>query len=95
MKQNDKLTAIEGYLESLFPDCPIDRGWDQNTRRHTFRVDLPNGEIKHRIGFSSEFVDDNSLEEVIDHLDKWNLKGHLEQAEKAMVVVSNKGIALL
>lgn len=58
MQTDEKLSLIREYLSVAFPDHPINYHWDSSRECHHFRVDTPDGHVKHNILLSRELVDD-------------------------------------
>ena len=92
MDEKDKLLGIENYLKELLPGCSIEITWDSESSRHVFRVDGPNGETRHTIAISSEFVSGNNLEDIVICLRLYNLNGYLEIFGKKEIMVTDDGI---
>jgi hypothetical protein len=94
METKDKLELTRGYLGAAFPDHPIQYRWDPSRESHHFRVDTPDGHVKHNILLSRELVDDNPADLIHDHFREHAFRGHLEDAGKRKVLVTNEGISV-
>ena len=94
METNDKLALIRDYLNVAFPDHRIEDRWDTGRMSHYFRVDVPDGCIRHNILLSHEFVDDNASDLIHDHSREHDFRGKLEEAGKRIVLVTNEGISV-
>jgi hypothetical protein len=94
METKDNPGLIREYLSVAFPDHPIEYQWDPTSESHHFRVDAPDGHVKHNILLSPKLVDDNPADLIHDHFREHDFRGHLEAAGKGMVVVTNEGISV-
>ena len=66
----DKLEAIASYLQSLFPECLIEKIEDplrcQLFRKHIFRIEDHGHEIEHFFSLDYDYLHHNTPDEVID-----------------------------
>jgi hypothetical protein len=92
MNENVKLSAIEDYLKSFLQECSIFY-YSDGHKNHVFRVDAPDGDVKHLLRVSFEFIRDSSPEEIIKGFSNWDLIKSLEIAGKNEVIVTKSGIS--
>jgi hypothetical protein len=94
-----KLQAIASYLQSLFPECLIERVEDplrcQLFRKHIFRLEDRAQEIEHFFSLDYDYLDRNTPEEVFDLFEKRNLKNVLKDPERKEVIMTDDGIRVI
>lgn len=95
----DKLRAIASYLQSLFPECLIERIEDplrcQLFRKHMFRIEDRGQEIEHFFSIDYDYLDRNTPDEVIDMFEKRNLKDVLEDPDRKEIIMTDDGIRVI
>ena len=94
MDKKGTQSNVNNYLQELFPECLIDMEWDFHSGGLKFRVDNPDGRIKHRSRFTSEFLEDQTTDEIVSKLNLWVLKKILDMAQEQMVFVTYNGIKI-
>ncbi len=92
MSYEQKLSRIQSYLESLFSECyvHIEPEFEQST--FCFRVDDPDGRVKHLLAVSEEFLSDFTADQVEKKLEAWNVKKVMEDAGRMKILVSTFGL---
>ena len=102
MTYNDwaaKLQAIASYLQSLFPECLIEKIEDplrcQLFRKHIFRIEDRGQEIEHFFSIDYDYLDRNTPDEVIDMFEKRNLKNVLEDPGRKEIIMTDDGIRVI
>ena len=95
----DKLQAIETYLQSLFPECLIERVDDplrcQLFRKHIFRLEDRDNEIEHFFSLDYEYLDRNTPDDIIDLFEKRSLKNVLADPGRKEVIMTDDGIRVI
>ena len=95
----DKLQAIASYLQSLFPDCLIERIADplrcQLFRKHMFRLEDSGKGIEHFFSLDYDYLDHNTPDEIIDRFEKRNLKNVLAEPVKKEIIMTDDGIRVI
>jgi len=95
----DKLQAIASYLQSLFPECLIEKIEDplrcQLFRKHIFRIEDRGQEIEHFFSIDYDYLDRNTPDEVIDMFEKRNLKNVLEDPGRKEIIMTDDGIRVI
>ena len=95
----NKLQAIESYLQSLFPECHIEKIDDplkcQLFRKHIFRIEDRCREIEHFFSLDYDYLHHNTPEEVIDLFEKRNLKKTLAEPGRKEVIMTDDGIRVV
>jgi hypothetical protein len=95
----DKLRAIASYLQSIFPECLIERIEDplrcQLFRKHIFRIEDRGQEIEHFFSIDYDYLDRNTPDEVIDMFEKRNLKDVLEDPDRKEIIMTDDGIRVI
>ncbi len=85
MSYVQKLSRIQSYLKSLFSECSIhiEPEFEQST--FCFRVDDPDGRVKHLLAVSEEFLSE---------LETWNVKRVMGEAGRMKILVSTSGLKM-
>jgi hypothetical protein len=95
----DKLQAIESYLQSLFPESLIERIEDplrcQLFRKNMFRLEDRENEIVHFFSLDYDYLDRNTLDEVIDLFEKRNVKNILADPVRKEVIMTDDGMRVI
>lgn len=95
----DKLEAIASYLQSLFPECLIEKIEDalrcQLLRKHIFRIEDRGHKIEHFFSLDYDYSHHNTLDEVIDLFEKRNLAKTLEEPGRKEVIITDDGIRVI
>jgi hypothetical protein len=95
----NKLQAIASYLQSLFPECLIERIEDplrcQLFRKHIFRIEDRGHEIEHFLSLDYDYLHGKAPDEVIDLFEKKNLKNVLESPGRKEVIMTDDGIRVI
>ena len=95
----DKLQAVESYLQSIFPDRLIERVDDplrcQLFRKHIFRLEDRGKEIEHFFSLDYDYLDRNTLDEIIDLFEKRNLKNVLADPVRKEVIMTEDGTRVI
>jgi len=95
----DKLRAIASYLQSIFPECLIERIEDplrcQLFRKHIFRIEDRVHEIEHFFSLDYDYLDRNTPDEIIDMFEKRNLKDALEDPGRKEIIMTDDGIRVI
>ena len=95
----DKLEAILTYLQSIFPDCRIEKIEDplrcQLFRKHMFRIENRGHEIEHFFSLDYDYLDHNTPDEIIDLFEKLNLKKTLEEPGRKEIIMTDDGIRVI
>ncbi len=88
MSYEQKLSRIQSYLESLFPECSVhlELEFEQSTFR--CRGDEPDGRVKHLLGVSEEFLSDFTADQIEKKLEAWNVKRVMGVAGRRIVRVT-------
>ncbi len=75
MSYEQKLSRIQSYLESIFLECSvhIEPEFEQST--FCFRVDDPDGRVKHLLAVSEEFLSDFTADQIGRSLRPGMLRG--------------------
>jgi hypothetical protein len=94
-----KLQAIAAYLQSLFPECLIERVEDplrcQLFRKHIFRLEDRARGIEHFFSLDYDYLHHNTPNEVIDLFEKRKVKEILEDPERKEVIMTDDGIRVI
>ena len=95
----NKLQAIESYLQSLFPECVIEKIEDplrsQLFRKHIFRIEDRGRKIEHFFSLHYDYLHHNTPSEVIDLFEKRNLKIVLEKPGRMEIIMTDDGIRMM
>jgi hypothetical protein len=95
----DKLQAVESYLQSVFPECLIERVDDplrcQLFRKHIFRLEYASHKIEHFFSLDYDYLHGNTVDEVIDLFEKRNLKSVLGEPGRKEVIMTDDGIRVI
>jgi hypothetical protein len=95
----DKLQAIVFYLQSLFPECLIERIEDplrcQLFRKHIFRIEDRGREIEHFLSLDYDYLHRNTPAQVIELFEKRKLKNVLESPGRNEVIMTDDGIRVI
>ncbi len=95
-----KLSHIQSYLESLFPECSVhiepefERSKFRFPSTFRFRVDDPDGRVKHLLGVSEEFLSDFTADQIEKKLETWNVKRVMGEAGRRRVRVTKSGLTV-
>ncbi len=94
MSYEQKLSHIQSYLESLFPECSvhIEPEFEQST--FCFRLDDPDGRVKHLLGVSEGFLSDFTADQIEKKLETWNVKRVMGKAGRRRVRVTKSGLTV-
>jgi len=94
MSYEQKLSSIQSYLESLFSECSvhIEPEFEQSTFR--FRVDDPDGRVKHLLAVSDDVLSDFTADQVEEMLETWNVKRVMGEAGRMKILVSTFGLKM-
>jgi len=94
MSYEQKLSHIQSYLESLFPECSvhIEPEFEQST--FCFRLDDPDGRVKHLLGVSEGFLSDFTADQIEKKLETWNVKRVMGEAGRRRVRVTRPGLTV-
>ena len=97
MSYEQKLSRIQSYLESLFPECSvhIEPEFEPSTFRFRFRVDDPDGRVKHLLGVSEEFLSDFTADQIEKKLETWNVKRVMGVAGRRIVRVTKSALMVV
>ena len=95
MSYEQKLSRIQSYLESLFPECSvqIEPEFEPSTTR--FRVDAPDGRVKHLLDISEEFLSDFTADQIEKKLETWNVKRVMGVAGRRIVRVTKSALMVV
>jgi len=95
----DKLEAIAAYLQSLFPECLIEKMEDplrcQLSRKHIFRIEDGGHKIEHFFSLDYDYLHHKAPDEMIDLFEKRNFKNVLEEPGKKEVIMTDDGIRVI
>ena len=95
----NKLQAIESYLQSLFRECIIEKVEDplrsQLFRKYFFRIKDHGGEIEHRFSVDYYFLNHNTSDAIIEYFEKQHLRKLLEEAGRNEVMMTTDGIRVV
>ena len=95
----DKLEAFSSYLQSLFPECQIEKIEDplrcQLFRKHIFRIEDRGHEIEHFLSLDYDYLNRNTPDEVIDLFEKRNLKNLLGEPGRKEIIMTDDGIRVV
>ena len=95
----DKLQAIASYLQSLFPECLIERIEDplrcQLFRKCIFRIEDRGHEIEHFLSLDYDYLHRNTPDEIIEFFEKRNLKDALEGTGRKEIIMTDDGIRVI
>ncbi len=94
MSYEQKLSRIQSYLESLFSECSvhIEPEFEQSTS--CFRLDDPDGRVKHLLAVSDEFLSDFTADQIEEMLETWNVKRVMGEAGRRRVRVTKSGLTV-
>ncbi len=94
MSYEQKLSSIQSYLESLFSECSvhIEPEFEQST--FCFRLDDPDGRVKHLLAVSDEFLSDFTADQIEEMLETWNVKRVMGEAGRMKILVSTFGLKM-
>jgi hypothetical protein len=85
-------SVIIGYLKSVFPGTTVTYGEGTDEDEVLYLVQAQDGQSRHLIRFSSEFINKSTPFEIIRRLAEWNLKARLDKAGKKELHVTSSGI---
>jgi hypothetical protein len=85
-------SVIIGYLKSVFPENLITYAQGMDGDEVMYLVQAQDGQIRHLIRFSTEFINKSTPFEIIRKLAGWNLKEQLDKAGKKELQVTSSGI---
>jgi hypothetical protein len=95
----DKLSAIETYLKSQFPEYHIEKVDDplrcQLFRKHIFRLEDRVHGIEHLFSLDYDYLHHHTPDEVIDLFEKRNVKHILRGPGKMEVIMTDDGIRVI
>ncbi len=94
MSYEQKLSRIQSYLESLFPECSVHIEPEFEPSTFRFRVDDPDGRVKHLLGVSEEFLSDFTADQIEKKLETWNVKRVMGVAGRRIVRVTKSGLTV-
>ena len=85
----DKLDAIADYLKDEFTGSNIERRLEFDTGMLRFRIDLEDCALMLKVG--RLLLDDNTQDEIIQHLKRWEIPKLLRENSKFGIRVTAKG----
>lgn len=83
----EKYDAIQGYLESEFPQSNIEQA-NISSDQH-YRIPTKNGLLMLKVG--ELFIEDHSQEEIIKMLKNWRVSDLLREHSKLGILVTSNG----
>jgi len=83
----DKCDAIEAYLKQEFPASNVEQA--NISDNQNYRIPTESGLLMLRVG--REFIDDNSIEEIINKLSSWKVPELLAQHSEMGILVTDSG----
>ncbi len=94
MSYMQKLSRIQSYLESLLRECSVHIEPEFEPSTFRFRVDDPDGRVKHLLAVSEEFLSDFTADQIEKKLETWNLKRVMGEAGRRKILVSAFGLKI-
>jgi len=94
MNYKQKLSRIQSYLKSLFQECSVHIEPEFETSTFRFRVDDPDGRVKHLLAVSEEFLSDFTADQIEKKLETWNVKRVMGKAGRMKILVSTFGLKI-
>ncbi len=94
MSYEQKLSRIQSYLESLFPECSVHIGPKFEPSTFYFHVDDPDGRVKHLLSVSEEFLSDFTADQIEKKLETWNVKRVMGEAGRRIVRVTKSKLLI-
>ncbi len=94
MSYEQKLSRIQSYLESLFSECSVHIEVEFEESTFCFRVDDPDGRVKHLLAVSEGFLSDFTADQIEKKLETWNVKRVMGQAGRMKILVSTFGLKI-
>ena len=94
MSYEQKLSRIQSYLESLFPECSVHIELEFEPTTFRFRVDEPDGRVKHLLGVSEGFLSDFTADQIEKKLETWNVKRVMGEAGRRIVRVTKSKLLI-
>jgi hypothetical protein len=96
---DDKLQAIASYLQSLFPECLVEKVEDplrcQLFRKHMFCIEDQDRGIEHIFSLDYDYFHHKGPDEIIDLFEKRKLEQVLERPGRNEVIMTDDGIRVI
>ena len=86
----EKLGAIAKYLSQKMGNVDIEQKHDFDRGAQTFKLHVADGSRLLKV--SDDFVDDNSIADILRRFDQWNLTEALMREKQLGILATDRGL---